>query len=66
LSGYVPVELPIVPWAKKGKGRHFSSDTEVIVAAETWLDGKSSELFSLQNLEQRAKKCLELCGEYIE
>jgi histone-lysine N-methyltransferase SETMAR len=27
------------------KGRHFSSDTEVIAAAETWLNRQSSELF---------------------
>jgi len=25
------------------KGRHFSSDAEVIAAAETWLDGQPSE-----------------------
>ena len=31
---------------KKLKGRHFSSDAEVIAAAETWLDGQPSELFS--------------------
>jgi len=35
------------------KVRHFSSDVEVIAAAETWLDGKHSEFFlnGLQNLE---------------
>ena len=33
-------------WKKKIKGRHFSSDAEVIPAAETWLDGQPSE-FSL-------------------
>jgi histone-lysine N-methyltransferase SETMAR len=27
------------------KGRHFSSDTEVITAAETWLDEQYSEFF---------------------
>jgi len=27
------------------KGRHFSSDAEVIAAAETWLDGQTSEFF---------------------
>jgi len=53
---------------KQLKGRHFSSDTEVTDAVETWLDGQPSELFlsDLQKLEQRAKKCIELCGEYIE
>ena len=25
-------------WNKRLKGRHFSSDAEVIAAAETWLD----------------------------
>ena len=28
------------------KGRHFSSDAEVIAAAKTWLDGQPSEFFS--------------------
>jgi len=39
--------LPSVPWSekKKIKGRHFSSDEEVIIAAETWLDGQISEFF---------------------
>ena len=38
---------------KQLKGHHFSSDTEIIAAAETWLDGKHSELFlsGLQKLE---------------
>jgi len=27
------------------KGRHFSSDAEVIAAAETWLDGQISDFF---------------------
>jgi len=53
---------------KQLKGRHFSSDAEVIAAAETWLDGQPSEFFlsGLQKLEQWAKKCIELCGEYAE
>jgi len=35
------------------KGRHFSSDAEVIAAPEKWLDGQPSELFfsGLQKLE---------------
>ena len=40
-------------WKKKQlKGRHFSSDAEVIAASETWLDRQISEIFSsgLQNL----------------
>jgi photosystem II stability/assembly factor-like uncharacterized protein len=34
-------------WREKNqqKGRHFSSDSEVIAAAETWLDGQHSEFF---------------------
>jgi len=27
------------------KGRHFSSDAEVTDAAESWLDGQTSEFF---------------------
>jgi len=42
-----PFGLPSVPWTKKQlKSRHFSSATEVIVAAETWLDGQPSEFYS--------------------
>jgi len=50
------------------KGRHFSSDAEVIVAAETWLDGQHSEFFlsGLQKLEQRANKCIDFRGKYTE
>ena len=40
-------------WKKQLKGCHFSSDAEVIAAAETWLDGQPSEFFlnGLQKLE---------------
>ena len=64
-----PSDYHLFPGLKKQlKGRHFSSDVEVIVAAETWLDGQASESFlsDLQKLEQRAKKCIELHGEYVE
>ena len=46
----------------------FCLDAAVIAAVETWLDGQPSEvLFSgLQKFEQRAKKCIELRGEYVE
>jgi len=56
------------PWRSLMTGHHFSSDTEVIAAADTRLDGQSSEIFlsGLQKLEQRAKKCIELRGERIE
>jgi len=35
------------------KGHHFLSNVEVIAAAETWLDGETSEFFlsGLQKLE---------------
>jgi len=37
---------PPFPGLKKQlKGRHFSSDAEVIAAAETWFDGQPSEFF---------------------
>jgi len=50
------------------KGRHFSSDVEVITAMETWSDRQLSEFFlsGLQKLEQRAKKRIELRGECVE
>jgi hypothetical protein len=56
-------------WNKQSKVRHFSSEAKVIVATETWLDGQLSEFFflsGLQMLEQRAKNCIELRGEYVE
>jgi len=59
-------ENHLFPGLKKQlKGRHFSSDVEIIAAVKTWLDGHPSEFFlsGLQKLEQRAKKCIELRGE---
>ena len=40
-------------WRQQFKSLHFSSDAEVIAAAETWLDGQHSELFlsGLQKLD---------------
>jgi len=64
-----PSDYHLFPRLKKQlKGRHFSSDAEVIAAAETWLDGQPSEFFlgGLQKLEQRAKKFIEFRGEYVE
>jgi hypothetical protein len=45
-----------------------SSDAEVIAVTQTWLNAQRSEIFlrGLQSLEQRAKKYIELCGEYVE
>jgi len=64
-----PSDYHLFPGLKKQlKSRHFSSDAEVITAAETWLDGQISNFIpsGLQKLEQRAKKCIELRGEYVE
>ena len=50
-----PLDYHLFPGLKKQlSGHHFSSDAEVIVAAETWLDGQPSEFFlsGLQKLEQ--------------
>jgi len=41
-----PSDYHLFPGLKKQlKGRHFSSDEEVIAAAETWLDGQPSDFF---------------------
>jgi len=64
-----PSDYHLFPGLKKQlKGRHFSSDVEVIAAAETWLDRQLSEFFlsGLQKLEQWVKKCIELRWEYVE
>jgi len=64
-----PVGLQPVPRIeKKIKSSPFSSDAEVIAAADVWLNGHFSDfcLSGLQKLEQRAKKCIELRGEYVE
>ena len=64
-----PLDYHLFPELKKKlKGRHFSSYAEVTAATETWLDGQPSKFFlsGLQKLKQQAKKCTELCGEYVE
>jgi len=64
-----PSDYHLFPRLKKQlKGHHFSSDAEVTAAAETWLDRHLSEFFlnGLQKLEQRAKKRIELRGEYVK
>jgi len=41
-----PSDYHLFPGLKKQlKGRHVSSDAEVIAAAETWLDGQPSDFF---------------------
>jgi len=63
-----PSDYHLFPGLKKQLKGHFLSDVEVIAAVETWLDGQSSEFFlsGLQKIEQWAKKCIELRGEYVE
>ena len=64
-----PSDYHLFPGLKKHlKGRHFSSDAEVIAATETWLYGQHSEFFltGLQKLERHGKKCIELRGNYVE
>jgi len=66
-----PSDYHLFPGLKKQlKYRHFSSDAEVIAAAETWLGGQLSDFFfflsGFQKLEQRAKKCIEHHGKYVE
>jgi hypothetical protein len=52
---------------KELKGRHFSSDMEIIAATETcWTDNLLNFFFEwLAKLEQRAKECIELNGEFF-
>jgi histone-lysine N-methyltransferase SETMAR len=41
-----PSEYHLFPALKEQlKCRHFSSDAEIIAAAETWLDGQHSDFF---------------------
>ena len=59
-----PSDYRLFPGLKKHlEVHHFSSETEVIATAETWLDGQPSDFFfflsGLEKLEQRAKKCIE-------
>ena len=69
-SGSGPVGLSPVPWTEKKKVecRNFSSEAEVIAAAETWLNGQTSEFFlsGLQKLEQRVKKFIEVRRKYVK
>jgi len=45
-SDLAPSDYRLFPGLKKQlKGRHFSSDAEVIAAAETWMDGQLPEFF---------------------
>jgi len=57
--GLAPSDYHLFPGLEKQlKGHHFSSDAEVIAAAEILLDE--------QKLEQRAKECIELRRECVQ
>ena len=45
-------------WKKQLKGRHFSSDADVIAAAKTWLDGQPSDFFFLSGLQKFGRRRL--------
>jgi hypothetical protein len=54
----VPSNYHLFPGLEKQlKGRHFSSDMEVIAATETWLDGQTSEFFFEWLAKVRATGC---------
>ena len=58
-----PSDYHLFPGLQKQlKGHNFSSEAEVIAAAETFLN--FFEWFT--KLEQRAKKCIVFHGEYAE
>ena len=64
-----PSDYNLFPGLKKQlKGRHFSSDADVIAAAENWLDEQLSDFFlsGLKKFEQRDVKRIELLGERAE
>ena len=48
-----PSDYHLFPGLKKQlEDRHFSSDAEVIAAADTWLDGQPSDFFFLSGLQK--------------
>ena len=69
-SGFVPVGLPPVPWTEKTierspfffrRGGHCCRG-DLVGRTNFWI----FFLSGLKKLEQRAKKCIELRGEYVE
>ena len=60
-----PSDYHLFPELKKHlKGRHSSSDAEVIAARRPGWADKFLILIILQKLEQRPKKCIERRGEF--
>jgi len=65
----LPEDEPTVSKLKKQlKGRHFSSNGKVIAAAETWLDGQSSEFFlvACKSYSNGLRSVLSFVGEFVE
>jgi hypothetical protein len=64
-----PSNYHLFPGLKKKQLKvfHFSSDTLIIAATETWLDEQFSEYFlrGLQRLKQRVKSVLSFVGKKI-
>ena len=64
-----PVGLPPVPWTKKKNWKFaiFLPTRRLLLPRKpVWTDKILDFLSGLQKLEQRAKKCTELRGEYVE
>lgn len=64
-----PCDFFLFPELKKHlKGRRFSSDEEVILAVQTILSQFSKDFFSwgIMQLRDRAAKCIERGGDYVE
>ena len=68
-SDLAPAVLPTVPWTEKQLNvRHFSSEAEVIAAAETSLDEQNSEFFwvACKSYSNGLRSILSFVGEYVE
>jgi len=70
-SGSGPVGLPPVPWTEKNKWKFaifHPTGRSLLPWGPGWTDNHLNFFFlsGLQKLEQRAKKCIELRGEYVE
>jgi len=69
-SGSGPVGLPPVPWTEKNNWKFaiFRPTRRSLLPRRPGWTGKHSDFFfsGFQTLQQRAKKCIEIRGEYVE
>ena len=69
-SGSGPIALPPVPWNEKKNNWKFAvfrpTQESLLPQSPVWTDNFLLFLSSLQKLEQPAKKCIELRGQYVE